>query len=72
MQTTSNGRQPQNIKSGISQQQLIGTSSNFKLKLMGPNQHWILLEMKTICNGRWTQNIKVETSGTTDCILHTF
>jgi hypothetical protein len=31
--TTLNGRWPQNIKSGISQQPLIGSSSNFKLKL---------------------------------------
>ena len=33
MKTTSNGRRPQNIKSGISQQPLIGSYSNFKLKL---------------------------------------
>ena len=38
MKTTSNRRQPQNIKSGISQQPLIGSSSNFKLKLRGPTQ----------------------------------
>ena len=36
--TTSNGRRPQNIKSGISQQPLIGSFSNLKLKLRGPNQ----------------------------------
>ena len=35
--TTTNGRQPQNIKSWISQQPLIGSFSNFKLKLRGPN-----------------------------------
>ena len=39
IKTTSNGRQPQNIKSWIYQQPLIGSSSNFKLKLRGPNQH---------------------------------
>ena len=33
MKTTSNGRRPQNIKSGISQQPLIGSYSNFKLSL---------------------------------------
>ena len=33
IKTTSNGRRPQNIKSGISQQPLIGSHSNFKLKL---------------------------------------
>ena len=38
MKTTSNGRQPQNIKSGISQQPLIGSFSNLKLKLRRPNQ----------------------------------
>ena len=35
---TSNGRRPQNIKSGISQQPPIGSFSNLKLKLRGPNQ----------------------------------
>jgi hypothetical protein len=39
MKTTSNGRRPQNIKSGISQQPLIGSSSNFKLKLRGPHKN---------------------------------
>ena len=33
LKTTYNGRRPQNIKSGISQQQLIGSYSNFKHKL---------------------------------------
>ena len=33
------GRRPQNIKSGIFQQPLIGSSSNFKIKLKGPNQN---------------------------------
>ena len=33
MKTTSNGRRPQNIKSGISQQPLIGSYSYFKLNL---------------------------------------
>ena len=33
MITTSNGRRPQNIKSGITQQPLIGSHSDFKLKL---------------------------------------
>ena len=37
--TTSKGRQPQNIKSWISQQPQIGFSSNLKLKLRGPNQN---------------------------------
>jgi hypothetical protein len=38
MKKTSKGRQPQNKHSGISQQLLIGSSSNFKLKLRGPNK----------------------------------
>ena len=46
MKTTSNGRQLQNIKSGIFQQPLIESSSNCKRKMKGPNQNWILLEMK--------------------------
>ena len=36
IKTTSNGRRPQNIKSGISQQPLIGSYSNFQLKLLRP------------------------------------
>jgi hypothetical protein len=39
MKMTSNRRQPQNNKSWISQQTLIGSSSNFKSKLMGPKQN---------------------------------
>ena len=38
MKMTSTGRQPQNIKSWISQHPLIGSYSNFKFKLRGPNQ----------------------------------
>ena len=57
---TSNGRWPQNIKSVISQQLLIGSFSNLKLKHRGPNQNWKLLTMKTTSNGSWPQNIKVE------------
>ena len=45
--TTTNGRQPQNIKSWISQQPLIWSSSNFKLKLREPNQNHKCLK------GRW-------------------
>ena len=36
--TTSNGRQPQNLKSGISQQPLVGSYSNSNLKLIGSTQ----------------------------------
>ena len=49
--TTSIGRSPQNMKIWISQQPLIESSSNFKHKLMGPNQsqerfqwRWPLME----------------------------
>jgi hypothetical protein len=43
--TLSIGRWPQIIKSGISQQPLIRSSSNFKLKLREPNKK--MLQMKT-------------------------
>ena len=56
--TTSNGRQPQIIKSGISQRPLIGSCSNFKLKLRMPNYIVQILQMKTTSNGRQPQNIK--------------
>ena len=36
---TSKGRQPQNIKNHIPQQPLIGSSSNFELKLRVQNQN---------------------------------
>ena len=35
-QITSNGRQPQNIESGISQEPLVGYYPNLKLKFSGP------------------------------------
>ena len=38
MKTTSNGRQPQNMKRGISQQPLVGSYSNLKLELLESNQ----------------------------------
>ena len=46
MEMTSNGRQPQNIKSGISQQPLIGSSSNFKLKNRGLYQSKKCLKLR--------------------------
>ena len=58
----SKGRRPQNIKSGISQQPLIGLYSNFKLKLRRPNHILQILIMKTTSNvrrpevQRWQQN----------------
>ena len=58
MKTNSDGRRYQKIKSGIYQEPLIGSSSNFKLKLRGPNQNRKLLEMKTTSNGR--KKVKVE------------
>jgi hypothetical protein len=39
-------------KNGISQQPLIGSSSTFKLKPMGPNKNLKPLAMKTTFNGR--------------------
>ena len=47
MKKTSNGRRPQNIHSGISQQPLIGSSLNLKLKLRGPNKKGTMLVIKT-------------------------
>ena len=41
------------IKSGLSQQPLIGSSSNFKLMFGGLNQNWKLLIMKMNFNGSW-------------------
>ena len=58
MKMTSIERQPQNIKSGISQQPLIGSSSNFKLKLRGPDNNKKLLEIKMSSIGRQTSNIE--------------
>ena len=53
-------RWPQNIRSGISQQPLFGSSWNVNHKLRAPNQNWILLWMKMTSNGRRPQNIKKE------------
>ena len=58
MKTTFNGRRPQNIKSGISQQSLIGSYSNFKLRLRRPKQSVQILQIKTNSYGRRPQNIK--------------
>ena len=43
---------------GISQQVLVGSSQNLKLKHRGPNGKRNLLEMKKTSNGRQPQNIK--------------
>jgi hypothetical protein len=45
--TTSHGRRPTNIKSGIYQQPFIGSYSNFKLKFRLPKINFHILEMKT-------------------------
>ena len=52
---TSGGRWLKTIKSGISQQPLIGSFSNLKPKLCGINQNWELLVSKTTHNGRRAQ-----------------
>ena len=46
MKTTSNRRRPQNIKNWISQQPLIGSSSNFILKLRGTNTNKKCLKLR--------------------------
>ena len=52
------GRRPQNIKSGISQQPLIGSYSNFKLRVRRSQQSVKILQMKTTSHKRRPQNIK--------------
>ena len=52
LKTTTRGRRPQNIKSGISLQQLIGSYSNFKLKLRLTNRNLQTLKMKITSNER--------------------
>jgi hypothetical protein len=51
MKTTSKIRLPQNKKSGISQQPLVGFFSNLKLRLFGPNLSVQRYQMKTTSNG---------------------
>jgi hypothetical protein len=50
--TTSSGRWPQNMKIRISQQPLVGSYSNLKLKLLGSNQSEQTYQMKTTSSGR--------------------
>ena len=47
--TTSNGRQPQNRKSGISQQPLVGSYSNLTFKRIESNQSVKRYHMKITC-----------------------
>jgi hypothetical protein len=55
MKTTTHGRRPKNIKSGIAKQALIGFYPNFKLKLRCPNYIVQIFEIKRSSNGRRTQ-----------------
>ena len=59
MKTVSNGRRPQKIKSVISQQQLIGSYSNIKLKMRGQNKNLTVVVMKTPSHGRQPHNIQI-------------
>jgi hypothetical protein len=52
MKTTFHGRGPQKQKVGISQQLLVGSYPNSKLRLMGPSKMVWKLEMKTTSHGR--------------------
>ena len=57
---TSNGRRPQNIERGISQQPLIGSYSNSKLKLRGQNHSLLWVVMKTTkpkLKTAWNENL---------------
>ena len=49
---TSNGRWPQNMKSRIAQQPLVGSYLNLKLKLLGSNKSVKRYQMKTTSNWR--------------------
>ena len=66
MKTTSNGRrpqdgrQPQNNISWISQQPVIGSSSNFKLKLMGTNENQKCLKWRQLPMEEDLKILKVE------------
>ena len=53
MKTTSSGRRPQNMESGISQQPLVRSYSNLKLELIWSNQSVQRYQMKMTSNGRW-------------------
>ena len=55
---TSNGIRPQNIKSGLSKQPLIGSYSNFKYRLRRPKQSVQIISMKMTSYGRRPQNVK--------------
>jgi hypothetical protein len=44
-----------NIKSVISQQLLVGSSPNFKLRLLCPKRTLQMFQMKTTSDGRWPQ-----------------
>jgi hypothetical protein len=44
-----------NIKSEISQQLLVGSSPNFKLRPIWPKRTLQMFQMKTTSNGRWPQ-----------------
>ena len=48
------------IKSEISQQLLVGSSPNFKLRLIWPKQTLQIYQMKTTSNGRLPQILKVK------------
>ena len=49
-----------NIKSEISLQPVVGSSPNFKLKLIWPNQTLHMIQTKTDSNGTQTQTLKVK------------
>ena len=53
MKLTSNGRWPQNIESGISQQPLGRSYPNVKLMLGGPNQTLQILQMNMTIVGSY-------------------
>jgi hypothetical protein len=56
--TTTNGRGPQNMKSEISQETLVGSYSNLKTETMGSNQSVQRYQMETTSSGRRPQNME--------------
>ena len=63
--TTLYGRRPQNMKNRLSQQPLVGTYLNLKLKLIALNQRVEKCQMKMASNGRrpyMKDDLKIESN----------
>jgi hypothetical protein len=58
MKMTTNGSRPQIFEREVSQQPLVRSYPNWKLKLWQPNRTLQILEIKTTTNGRQPQIIE--------------